>query len=112
MTTKKTRSTKQNKIEKYNIQIPVALDKTEQLEALAKEMDLSLAQYCRCVLLQHLKSNSGGILNNNQGVVKEQITIENKKTKEVTGEQPVVEEDIFEKSIKNQSKVKKGLGSK
>ena len=90
MTTKKTRSTKQNKVEKYNIQIPVALDKKEQLEALAEDMDLSLAQYCRCVLLQHLKENRS-ILNNNcftQNI--EQLS----ETKELTIEQPTETEEV------------------
>lgn len=114
MTTKKTRATKENKVEKYPVQIPIAIDKKEQLQRLADEMDLSLAQYCRCVLLQHLKGNNG-IFNNNQFVVKEQVTTtEAKQTKEVTtGEQPIpAEEDIFKKSIETKSKTKKGLGSK
>ena len=110
MTTKKTRSCKENKLEKYPIQIPIGIDKAKELQALADEMELSLAQYCRCVLLQHLKGNSGGILNNNQGVVKEQITTENPSNSN-TGEQPV-EEDVLGQSMKSKSKVKKGLGSK
>ena len=57
-TNKKTRATKENKVQKYNLQIPIALDKKEQLEELAKELDLSLAQYCRCVLLKHCKNES------------------------------------------------------
>lgn len=107
MTTKKTRSTKQNKVEKYNIQIPVALDKTQQLEELAKEMDLSLAQYCRCVLLQHLKDNKG-ISNNNQVVVKEQITTENPSN---TGEQPA--EKTIDPVVEEVKKTKtRGFGAK
>lgn len=109
MTTKKTRALKENKVEKYPIQIPIALDKKEQLQGLADEMDLSLAQYCRCVLLKHLKENNT-IFNNNQVVVKEQITTENPSNSN-TGEQPV-EEDVLEQSMKSKSKVKKGLGSK
>ena len=102
MTTKKTRALKENKVEKYPIQIPIALDKKEQLQGLADEMDLSLAQYCRCVLLKHLKENNT-IFNN----------------KQVTGEQPVEKSDtetIVEQTIDLVEEMKKpktrGFGAK
>ena len=102
MTTKKTRAKKANKVETYAIQIPIALDKKEQLQGLADELYLSLAQYCRCVLLQHLKDNNT-IFNN----------------KQVTGEQPVEKSDteaIVEQTIDPVEEMKKpktrGFGAK
>lgn len=53
--TRKARTKKANVEEKYNLQVPISKDVEEKLRELAEELDLTLAQYARCVLIKHVK---------------------------------------------------------
>ena len=53
--TRKARTKKANVEEKYNLQVPVSKDVEQKLRELAEELDLTLAQYARCVLIKHVK---------------------------------------------------------
>ena len=53
--TRKARTKKANVEEKYNLQVPISKEIEEKLRQLADELDLTLAQYARCVLIKHCK---------------------------------------------------------
>lgn len=86
--TRKARTLKANKEEKYNLQVPISKDIEEKLRTLADELDLTLAQYCRCVLIKHCKGeNSQNLFNTNTDAINTSIVEENQSTTQEKKEQ-------------------------
>lgn len=78
--TRKARTKKANVEEKYNLQVPISKEIEEKLRQLADELDLTLAQYARCVLIKHCKGANTQALFTTSNVSTAVNTEENQST--------------------------------
>ena len=94
--TRKARTKKAKVEEKYNLQVPVSKDIEEKLRELADELDLTLAQYARCVLIKHVKGANTQTLFTTSNVNKEenQSTTQEKEEKQTIN---IVKNSMFAK---------------